>query len=173
MNRNLAKTSSSLMNPLNSLINPWSALRDDMLDVLENFSQDFAKPFGEVQFIPKIEVKDVGSSYQVFAEIPGMSDKDINVTLKENNLILEGEKKSEYKSEEKGAYHSEFSYGKFYRAIPLSDDIDTEQISASCKNGVLEIDLKKRPEEQRKAKKIEIGKGASKSREKDESQTRQ
>ncbi len=112
-------------------------------------------------FSPKIEVKDTGKTYQVCAEVPGMDEKDINVTLRDNHLIIEGEKKNEVKNEDKkkGVYHSEFSYGRFYRAIPLSDDVDAERVNAFYKNGVLSVELEKLPEKAGKNKKIQINAG--------------
>jgi HSP20 family protein len=147
-------------------VSPWSALQSDLWDLFDRFSEDFNVPslgFGGQEFSPKIEVKDTGKTYQVLAEVPGMDEKDINVTLRDNQLIIEGEKKNEQKSEDKkkGLFHSEFSYGQFYRAIPLSDDIDSEKVNASYKNGVLTIDLEKLPEKQSKNKRIQISSGKS------------
>lgn len=150
-------------------LSPWNVFRDDLWDLFDRFSRDFTRDFdmplslSQEQFVPKIEVKDTGDSYMVCAEVPGMDEKDINLTLKDNKLIIEGEKKKEWRDEDKskGYFHSEFSYGKFYRAIPLSDDVDTENVSASYRNGVLDIELKKIPEKASKSKKIEITSGRS------------
>ena len=142
MNKNLAKSNSKTLMP-------WS--------VFDSFVNDLDLPLKSENFIPKIEVKDVGTSYQVSAEVPGMNEKDISITLNNNTLVIEGEKRSEVNHEEKkGFYHSEFTYGSFYRAIPLSEDIDREKISATYKNGVLQVDLAKLPEKMTKARKIEI-----------------
>jgi HSP20 family protein len=149
----------------NKSLNPWSSLRDEMSDFFDRFSQEWSpSTFGDERFIPKIEVKDEEKSYEVCAEIPGMNEKDINITLKDNQLILEGEKKQEEKKEEKGYFHSEFSYGRFYRAIPLEDDVDEENVSANYENGVLKISLEKLPESKNKSRKIEIGGGGNKSK---------
>lgn len=145
-------------------LSPWS-LRDEMMDFFDRFSRELS-PFSGLgglselpnasYFTPKIEVKDEGKQYLVKAEVPGMSDKDINISLKDNQLILEGEKKQETSGEEKGVYHSEFSYGSFYRSIPLSDDVDTENVNATYKDGILKITVGKKPEAERKSKKIPI-----------------
>ncbi len=135
---------------------PFTSLRDEVLDLFDNFTNMIPALGGNVQFIPKIEIKDKGSSYLVSAEVPGMSEKDMNVTIRDNYLILEGEKKEEHKEEKSGNYRSEFSYGSFYRAIPLTDEIDTEKVNARYRNGILEVTVEKRPEAQRKAKKIPI-----------------
>ena len=137
-------------------------LKNDVWDLFENFSKDLDLPTNfEHQFTPKIEVRDLDKTYLLTAEIPGMDEKDINVSLRNNQLIIEGEKKNETKTEDKkkGVYHSEFSYGRFYRAIPFSDDVDTDKVSASYKNGLLSIELGKRPEAEMKDRKIEIKSG--------------
>jgi HSP20 family protein len=134
---------------------PFTNLRDEILDVFDNFNLGMAPTLG-TQFYPRIEIKDKGTSYVIAAEVPGMSEKDMNVTVRDNNLILEGEKKEEHKEEKRGMYRSEFSYGSFYRAIPLSDEIDPDKVSAAYRNGILKVTVEKRPEAQRKSKKIAI-----------------
>jgi HSP20 family protein len=115
------------------------------------------------QFVPKIEMKDRENTFQVCVEVPGMTEKDLNVTLKDHVLVIEGEKKNETKNEDKkkGFYHSEFSYGTFYRAIPLSDEANPDEVTANCKDGILVIDVAKRPEQARTGKRIEIGRDKS------------
>ncbi|MGE3611501.1 MAG: Hsp20/alpha crystallin family protein [Bacteriovoracaceae bacterium] len=147
---------------------PWSSLRDEMMDFFDRFSRDLS-PFSSMNltegtnfFTPRIEVKDKGNSFLVRAEIPGMSDKDINISVSGNELILEGEKKQESSGEEKGVYHSEFSYGSFYRAIPLTDDADLEKVNATYENGILKVTVAKRPEAERKSKKIPISTSSTK-----------
>jgi len=132
--------------------------RNDFMDLFDRF--DFDMPFMHGDFAPKIEVKDLAKTYQISAEVPGMDEKDFNITLKDNQLILEGEKRDEYQDEDKkkGYYHSEFSYGKFYRAIPLAEDVDKDKITANYKNGVLYIDVAKIAGTQSKTRKIELTK---------------
>lgn len=152
MNKHLTKS-----NPRET--NPWAVFRNDLWDIFDRFSDNFnVSNFSAQQFVPKIEVKDTGTTYQVSAEVPGMDQKDISVSLEDRQLVIEGEKRNEMKDEDqkKGTFHSEFSYGRFYRAIPLSEDVDAQKISANYKNGVLNIDLPKLPEQARKTKKIEI-----------------
>lgn len=156
MNRSLMKSNRDRE------LNPWSLIRDEMWDLFDRFSHDDELPLlsSTQQFVPKIEVKDQEKAFQVCVEVPGMSEKDLNVTLKDNVLVIEGEKKNETKNEDKkkGFYHSEFSYGSFYRAIPLSEEANPDEVSASYKDGILVIDVAKRPEKARASKRIEIGK---------------
>ncbi len=131
----------------------------DMEDMFDRLRRDFYSPDllrGVEGFAPRIEVKETDKNILVSAEIPGMKEKDINVTLRENNLIIEGEKRSERKKEDKGYYSSEFSYGSFYRSIPLQADVDADKVDATYKNGVLEVTLNKLEESKQTAKRIEI-----------------
>ena len=152
--RSLAPWFSSF-GPWSNSLNPFSNLRDEIMDVFDNLNLPTV-PAPSTSFMPRIEIKDRGTSYLVVAEVPGMSDKEMSVTVRDNCLILEGEKKEEHKEEKKGYYRSELNYGSFYRAIPLSEEIDPEKISASYKNGMLRVQIEKTPETQRKSKKIPI-----------------
>jgi HSP20 family protein len=132
---------------------------DDMEDMFDRFRREFYAPdmFREMEgFSPRVEVKETDKNILVSAEIPGMNEKDINVTLKENNLIIEGEKKSERKKEEKGYYRSELSYGSFYRSIPLLAEVNADKVEATYKNGILQVTLNKLEENKQTAKRIEI-----------------
>lgn len=122
----------------------------------EFFSPDFFRGESEGAFWPKVEVKETEKNLLVNAELPGLNEKDINITLKDNSLIIEGEKKQESKKEEKGYFSSEFSYGSFYRAIPLQADVDADNVTATYKDGILCVTLNKLEESKQKAKRIEI-----------------
>lgn len=141
----------------------------DLSDVFDRWARDFFSgnliPTGQglslwgeegENFIPKIEVKESEKNYIVSAELPGMKEDDINVTLKENTLIIEGEKKTESKKEEKGFFRSEFQYGSFYRSIPLDADVDSKNVDASYKNGLLTVTLNKLKESAERTHKIQI-----------------
>lgn len=136
----------------------WPSFQDDFRDLLSRFDEmsEFSPMTTEGQFVPKVDVRDQGNSYLVTAEIPGMTEKDINVSLDQNVLTLEGEKKSEHEDKGKGYWRSEISYGSFYRAIPLNDEVDEGKVEAAYKDGVLKVTLGKREGKQRKSKKIEI-----------------
>jgi HSP20 family protein len=135
----------------------WTSYQDDFRDLLNRFDElNVFPPMTPTQFIPRIDVRDNGSSYLVTAEIPGMTQKDINLSLDQNILTLEGEKKSEFEDNGKGFWRSEISYGSFYRAIPFNDELDVSKVEASYKDGVLKVNLVKKEGKKSKAKKIEI-----------------
>lgn len=103
--------------------------------------------------MPAIDVTEDKRQVNVKAEIPGMSEKDIQLTWHEGTLYIRGEKKNE-KEEKKGeGYYHECSYGSFSRSIPLGNDIQWDKAHAKYKNGVLTVEL---PKDERHAKSIEI-----------------
>ena len=108
---------------------------------------------------PALDVKENEKEIVVKADLPGMEDKDINLTIHNGVLSLRGEKKSEH-TEERDNYHvMERSYGSFQRSIRLPDTIDEDNANARFDKGVLTITLPKRPESVSAQKKIDI-KGA-------------
>lgn len=140
---------------------PWSSFQDEMRDLMSRFNDDWGENFpvtSQSKFIPKVDIKDQGKNYLVTAEIPGMTEKDIDISLDENVLTLQGERKSEFKDEdkEKGYYRSEISYGSFFRTIPLNEDVEEDKVEASYKDGMLKVTLPKKEGARKKSRKISI-----------------
>lgn len=137
--------------------NPISSWQKEMNNLFDRFGRDLGSFDTDLAgFSPKVEIKEKNKHYTVCAEVPGMKESDINVTLEDNCLILQGERKSESKKEEEGFYSSEFSYGSFYRSIPLDEEVNPDTVKASYKDGLLTIDLDKVKESSHKTKKIQI-----------------
>lgn len=147
MNRNLTKRTG---NPLQSWFNDMNSLFDKYGRDLSLFDEN------DLEFSPKIEVKETDKGYFVRAEVPGMEEKDLDISLSDNSLILKGERKSEKKEEDKSHYFSEFKYGSFYRSIPLEEEVDSNNVSATYKDGILNVEIKKNPSASPKQKKISI-----------------
>ena len=124
--------------------NPLQTWQKEMNRLFDRFMSDMdfsGSDLGAIE--PRVEIKEKNQNYIVKAEIPGMDEKNIQVTLRDNCLILEGERKEEQKKEEEGHYFSEFSYGSFYRAIPFEEEVDPESVNASYRNGILTVKLVK------------------------------
>ena len=142
--------------------NPFFSLQREVDRIFDRFSRGFGG--GELVereealrgFIPSVDVSETDKEIHVTAELPGMDEKDLDITLSGNNLIIRGEKKSE--KEEKGEqfYRKESAYGAFHRTIPLPVEVETERIEAKFNKGVLEIRIPKSPEAQKAKKKISI-----------------
>ncbi len=129
-------------------------------DFFDLYARDFFNPMmGEEKsetFMPKVEVHESEKGYEVRAELPGMKEEDINLSLEDNCLILQGEKRSEKATENKKQSRSEFSYGSFYRTIPFRVDVDNNNIEANYRNGILNVNLMKKADGTEKTKKIQI-----------------
>jgi HSP20 family protein len=139
--------------------NPITAWQNEMRNFFDRFNREFSIDIDMplmTDFAPKIEVKDSDKGYLVSAEVPGMTEKDINVSLKDNSLIIEGERKTESKTEDQGRFFSEFEYGSFYRSIPLNDEVDANKVKATYRDGVLSVELVKAESSAHKAKRIPV-----------------
>lgn len=140
---------------------PFYRLRRQMDDLFDDFFE--MAPFEEgereerlVPFSPSVDVSEKDNQIQVTAELPGLAEDDIDLSLSENVLTISGEKKEERKAEEQNYYRVERSYGSFQRRIPLPAEVGADQVEASFKNGVLSVTLPKKAEAQQEQKKIEI-----------------
>lgn len=103
---------------------------------------------------PSVEIADSDNAIHITAEMPGLDDKDIELSLEDGVLTLKGEKRSE--TEDKDKRFSERFYGRFERRIPLGAEIEEDSVRADFKNGVLTVTLPKTERAQTKAKRIEI-----------------
>ncbi len=113
-------------------------------------------PIGSLSM--RVNVSETDKNYLVEAELPGIDEKDIDLTVQDGVLTIAGEKESEEETEGKTFHRLERSYGSFTRSLQLPSDADENKVSASMKNGVLEIEIGKRKEQQKQAKRISIGK---------------
>lgn len=111
------------------------------------------KPY-EMSWAPPIEVAEKKDKYIVRAELPGVGKEDIKISLKENTLIIQGERKVEEEHKDATFYCCEVNYGSFYREIELPFPVKEDRVDAEFKNGILTINLPK--EEKPKGKTIPI-----------------
>jgi HSP20 family protein len=133
---------------------------------VEKTFEDFARrtPFaslGEIALTPKIDVTESNGGLEVTAELPGVDEKDVDITLADGVLTIRGEKKSERDEEdkEKNWHIVERNYGSFARSIRLPFDPDMNKVEARFDKGVLRVRLPKSAEAAKKERKIEIRKG--------------
>jgi HSP20 family protein len=114
-----------------------------------------------VRLAPNIDIRENDKEMIVEAELPGIDEKDIEVSVRYGVLSLRGEKKSE-RDEKKDTYHViERSFGSFERSFELPDSADQDQIKADFTKGVLRVVIPKRAEAAKAEKKIPIGKTSS------------
>lgn len=106
--------------------------------------------------VPTVDVKEDDTRIMIEAELPGLDEKDVELTLRDHVLTIAGEKKSE-KEEKKDNYHiMERRYGSFQRVLRLPDTVDEDKIEAVVEKGVLKVTLPKKPEAVSEQKKIAI-----------------
>ena len=161
----MAKTGISKINDRETLPtrfeewNPFLVLRGEMDKVFDNFFRGFEmEPFGKAPgvFQPKVNVADGEKEITVSVEIPGMDEKDIELSLTKDALTIKGEKKEEKEEKGKNFHRMERSYGSFSRTLPLPVEINTDKAVADYKKGVLTIVLPKTEKAVKETKKIPI-----------------
>jgi HSP20 family protein len=120
---------------------------------MEPLRMPWTENIREAEF-PAVDIKETDNELTVNAELPGMNPDDIDVSIQDNHMILQGEKKFEEERGE-GEYRCiERRYGSFYRVVPLPAEVDKENVKAKFKNGVLEVSVPKTTEA--KSKKVQI-----------------
>ena len=116
------------------------------------------EPFLTARWTPVADVYETKDNLFVKVEIPGLTEKDIDITVENNVLTITGERKIEEEKEEKGYYRMERAYGKFLRAFTLPPNVLTEKVLATYNNGVLELTIPKKEEAKPKTIKLEVKK---------------
>ncbi len=136
--------------------NDLDLFRRELSSIFDDFFDLKSTGFTEFQWAPAVDVEETKNEINVKADIPGLSEKDLNVSLENNVLTISGEKKEEKKEEAKDRHYivTERRYGSFSRSIRLPEGINSEKITAKFKNGVLHVMIPKT--EQEKTKKISI-----------------
>jgi HSP20 family protein len=149
---------------------PWRPFRE-LEDVERRFDEIFGRPTlpslwwrfpEETAWIPALDVFEKDNKLVVKAEIPGMKEEDIDVSVVGDTLTIKGERKAETEVKDEDYYRCERSYGSFFRSIPLPSAVDANKIEASYENGVLEVTLPKTAAAKRKKVKVAARKKAEK-----------
>jgi HSP20 family protein len=122
-------------NPLITLHQQVNRLFDDMLNGWGVPAVGGRETWGW----PSVEVSETDQELRLTAELPGMTEKDVNISVDDGVLVLSGEKKSESNDKDRG--YSERVYGRFERVLPLPSDVDDSKIEARFKDGVLTVTL--------------------------------
>jgi HSP20 family protein len=103
-----------------------------------------------------VDIVEKDKAFEVTAELPGLTARDIHIELVNGSLRLHGEKKEEKEERRKDYYLSERRYGSFERRFPVPEGVDLERVDASFKQGVLTVTLPKTAEAQKPTKTIEV-----------------
>lgn len=130
------RTFSGLQNAMNSLF-------DDFFDISDNSTFNRNLPKAIRDFQPRVDVRDNTKKIEITAELPGVEEKDVHLTVDKDYVRIKGEKRFEKEGDENDRHYVERSYGSFERLIPLSTEIDREKTEAQFKNGILRVTLPK------------------------------
>jgi HSP20 family protein len=148
---------------------PLLSLRERIDRVFDEFTGGFPFPAGDLwgfefpgmralgRTLPAADLAEQDGAYRLTVELPGMEERDVEVSLSGDVLTIRGEKKEEREEKGKDRYVSERRYGAFQRAFRLPETVDRDKITASFKKGLLEIVLPKAPEAQKAQRKIPVG----------------
>lgn len=107
--------------------------------------------------LPTIDLAETEKDLTVTAELPGVEEKDVELILSKDRLVIKGEKKEEKEERKKDYYRQERRFGVIYRELGLPCDVATEKASAEFHNGVLRVTLPKSTETLKETRKIPIG----------------
>jgi len=166
----------------NKSLIPWRRGRDSSLEVRQErdsyrsiqqemnrlFDEFFEEPFGLrslrafegfEDFTPRLDVYETEKEINISAELPGMEEKDIDISLHNNVLTISGKKQSEEVEKGKSFYRRERSYGAFQRSIELPGEVDEEKIEATYDKGILKVTVPKPTEAVSVSRRIKIKKG--------------
>jgi HSP20 family protein len=116
---------------------------------------------GDQSFVPQFDVKETNDAFVFKADLPGVKENDLDISLTGNRLTISGRRESEHKEGEEGSryYCYERTSGTFSRSFTLPEGIDPEHVKADLKDGELELVVPKKPEVQ--PKRISLGRGGT------------
>jgi HSP20 family protein len=110
------------------------------------------------RWIPAMDLVETEENFVLRADLPGLSEEDVNIELEDNVLTISGERKAGHEERKEGYYRVERASGAFSRSLTLPEGIDPERVQASFDRGVLEVQIPK--PEQRKPRKVTISAGS-------------
>ena len=148
-----------------TLLTRWDPLRDlaTMQNRLNRFVRESYSPEGPEEalntttFAPPVDIYEDEHNITLKIEVPGIDEKDIDVRIENNTLIVHGERKIEKEEKEENFRRVERQYGSFTRSFTLPNSVDPGQVSANYDNGVLKIKLAKKSEAKPKQIKVNVG----------------
>lgn len=148
--------------PFGTIRRQMDTLHREMDRLFDEMSTESVRPsftpfaWGREFAMPHIDETEDDKAFFVSVELPGMDEKDVDVTLSGRLLTIRGEKKEDEKEEGKDYYRRERKFGSFRRTLELPGDVDESKIGASFRKGVLKIELPRTKEAQAKIKHIDV-----------------
>jgi len=139
--------------PGRRMVSPFLALQQEIDNLFEGFTRGFSpSPFQSL--VPSMDVSETAKEIEVTTELPGLEEKDVQLSVADQILSIRGEKKSEREEKDKDYHMVERSYGSFSRTVELPPGVNAEAIKATMSKGVLKITIPKPAPAQ--SKKIDV-----------------
>ena len=146
---------------------PFAGFREEMNSLMDRaFGRGFGffdvpalDRLGNGQIVPQIDLHETDKAYTLTVELPGIDEKDVDLSVHNGVLTLKGEKRYEKESGDEDARMIERHYGRFERSFTLPSAVDEAKIDAKFDKGVLKVTLPKNPEAVSPGRRISIGKG--------------
>ena len=163
-NRN--QRASTAMSTRETSRDPFFMLQREMNRLFDDVWQQFDLPLarlsdGAASGWPRIELSEGDKEFTLVAELPGMTEKDVEVMFVNNSVVLRGERREERQQENGGSPRlSERYYGRFERQIPLDVEIEPDKARAEFRDGMLTVSLPKSPQAQPDMVRIPVNKAA-------------
>lgn len=134
----------------------WNDLHREMDRIFDSFFGDALSCTSTGLAPLNLDVAETDQAYLITAELPGMDQSDIDLTVADGILTLKGEKRQEEESGDKTFHRTERSYGSFKRVLQLPSDADEQAVNATMRNGLLEIEIKKNEKAKSSSRRIDI-----------------
>lgn len=135
------------------------SLRKEIDRLFEDNLGPITAPFSDrvaVDWVPAVDIAETEDALHVKAELPGLKQEDVDIHVQGDTLTIKGERKYEHEEKKKNYLRKETTYGSFQRAFSLGVPVKTDAVTATYKNGVLEITLPKVEEVKPKQVKIKV-----------------
>ncbi len=153
--------------PVQPAQDAWHSFRREIDRLFDQFDRGFGWPLARLfdppsrtaafSFsVPAVDVTEDDKAYTITAELPGLDEKAVEMSLSGDRLVIKGEKRQETEEKNKDCYLSERSYGSFQRSFQLPAGVDREHPEARFAKGVLTVTLPKTDQAQKQTKTIDI-----------------
>src|SRR5258706_4829501 len=127
------------------MVRQTGSLFDSLQQEVDRLFEDFSRGTGNgaMQLMPNMDVAETDKNIELTVELPGLQEKDIDISINDSLLVIRGETKAETERKDKNFHLIERAYGTFYRAFELPPGVDPSQIMATMSNGVLKVTIPK------------------------------
>lgn len=145
---------------------PFSSLQDEINRVFSNFFSGFGESSSlpslmtSQNLIPAVDIVETDESFRIEAELPGMKQEEVEVTINDSYLTIKGEKEASKEDKDKNYLRRERYYGSYQRTIALPETVNADKAKATFKKGVLWVEIPKKAEAVKPSRKLDIKQAA-------------